>query len=774
MCSRSFFTALSLVLYGSGLAEAAKIKPPAEPSNLRVKALGVNSFRLDWKDNSDNETGWEILVALKGGTPARFVLLPGVNLTNYTLSTINNELPGRELIFQIRAYNGPAGKEKFSKKTSVVSATAFPTVTFGAPTRLAAKAVDDGQIRISWKDNATSENGYAMEYKPAADKKWQSLGTAQANTRFSLSSLGFSPDTSYSFRVRAFKGNPAVLTGYSNVATIKTKKFQAPTGLIAKAEADGAFSFKWKENSSIEEGYELHRKIGTGEFAAQGTVGPNSTTIEPVAGYALGTDHQFKLRAFRTVDAKRVYSAFSNTVSIKSTTLTKPSGLVAAAVNDSSIKLDWKDETLRESGYLIKYRKVGTTTFSEQKTAANIKTLTIAKLMPGTSYEFQLSAFQSNFFGQVTASSASVPIQSQTKDGIAGDLNPPIFYGTSFSYAINVSRSTELTDLSVTGLPNGLVFNSGPRTITGTLNEDGVKTITLTASFNSSPTVTRSLILRVVRPPAAPVVTAAFDAVNVAPAANQVVSLTGKFADPDTPSAARVATTKGNFDIILYSHATPATVDNFLDYVDAGRYTDSFFHRSVLNFVVQGGGFKYTSAGGFSAVTKYAAVANEPGVSNEEGTVAMAKVDGQPDSATSQFFVNVDAANPGKLDEQNGGFTVFGRVADAGMNVVDTIAALPRKTYSITGIGSLEDVPMDAATAPAFMEPDKLVKITGVTAAPILTYTVTSEDSAIATASLSGTNVTITGVATGSTTVEVKATDLDGSQITQDISVTVP
>ncbi len=763
-----------MIFCGSGLANAAKITPPAKPSNLRVKALGVNSFRLDWKDNSDNEVGWEILVALKGGIPKRFAIFTGANLNAYTLSTINNELPGKELIFQIRAYNGPTGKEKFSKRTTAVSATALSKSTFDTPTRLAATAVDDGQIKIRWKDNATSENGYALEFKPSADKKWLPLGTAQANTRFSLSSFGFLPDTNYSFRVRAFKGSPTILTSYSRVATIKTKPFQAPSDLSVKAEADAAFSFKWKENSSIEEGYELHQKIGVAEFVAQGTVGPNITTVAPVAGYALGTDHQFKVRAFRTVDAQRVYSPFSNVISIKSTTLTQPSALVADAVNDSSIKLDWKDETLRESGYLVKYRKVGTPLFTEEKTAANIKTLTISKLIPGTSYEFQLSAFQTNALGQISSSSAVVSTQTQTKDGIDGDLNPPIFYGTSFSYGINVSRSGELASLTVTGLPTGLVFNAVTRTITGTVNEDGVKTITLTASFNNSPTVTRSLILRIVRPPASPIAVSPFTAVNLAAATNQVVSLSGKFADPDTPSAARVATTKGNFDIILYSHATPATVNNFLNYVDSGRYTDSFFHRSVANFVLQGGGYKYTSTSGFSAVTKYAAVVNEPGISNEEGTVAMAKVEGRPDSATSEFFVNVDAANPGKLDEQNGGFTVFGRVPDAGMLAVDAIAALPRRTYSITGIGSLADVPMNALTAPTFMEPDKLVKITGVTAAPILTYTVTSGNAAVATANLIGTNITITGVASGSTNIEVKATDLDGNVITQDIEVTVP
>ncbi len=451
--------------------------------------------------------------------------------------------------------------------------------------------------------------------------------------------------------------------------------------------------------------------------------------------------------------------------------------MAAIAASDSSITVTWKDATTRESGYQIQYREAGTTgEFTSATVASNIQTYTATKLDPGKLYEIRVSAILSDFFGNRTATSAITTVQVRSKDGIGGDLNPPIFWNTSFVYQIEVSRLSALTNLTVTGVPAGLVYNSGTRTITGTATEEGVKTLTLTATFNGSPTVTRSLVLRIIRPPADPVVAQAFTPVNVAAAANSVVSVTGKFSDPDTLSAARVATTKGTFDIILYSLATPLTVDNFLDYVDAGRYNDSFFNRSVADFVIQGGGFKYTSVAGFTAVPKFAAVQNEPGISNLKGTVAMAKQENNPNSATSEFFVNVSDTNAPTLDPQNEGFTVFGRVPDAGMIFVNAINDLPTKAYSISPLpsGASDSVPMDASEAPAFMEPAKLVKITSVTAAPILTYGVVSQNPAVATASVAGTNVTITGVAAGSTTIQVTATDLDGRSVTQDIGVTVP
>ena len=104
----------------------------------------------------------------------------------------------------------------------------------------------------------------------------------------------------------------------------------------------------------------------------------------------------------------------------------------------------------------------------------------------------------------------------------------------------------------------------------------------------------------------------------------------------------RVSTDLGDFTIELFDAQAPGTVQNFLNYIDSNRYIDSFVHRSVPGFVIQGGGF--TLAEGSTTVegvTTDPPVTNEPGISNLRGTVAMAKLGGDPDSATSQWFVNL-------------------------------------------------------------------------------------------------------------------------------------
>ena len=366
-------------------------------------------------------------------------------------------------------------------------------------------------------------------------------------------------------------------------------------------------------------------------------------------------------------------------------------------------------------------------------------------------------------------------ISSRTREGILGIFNPLIVSGSQFLYEVQLTRPDLITALTVSNLPAGLSFDFASRTITGTVATGGPFTATITAKFNDGSVTTRNLVLKLTPP--APAIVAPFAPVNVANTATSVVSLSGKFSDPDTASAARVSTTLGAFNIIFFPLETPATVDNFLDYVDAKKFDNSFFHRAPPGFVVQGGGYQHTTAEGYTRIGTFLPVANEPGLSNVRGTVAMAKLGGLPDSATSQWFVNV-ADNSTNLDAQNGGFTVFGRVPAAGMIVVDAISNLPRNTYTVPiggGNDTLDNVPVNTAPpAPAGLDPAQLVKITSVTAAPILTYSVLSSNVAIATASLSGTDITLTGVASGSTTIAVTATDLDGNTTSQNIAVTVP
>lgn len=142
------------------------------------------------------------------------------------------------------------------------------------------------------------------------------------------------------------------------------------------------------------------------------------------------------------------------------------------------------------------------------------------------------------------------------------------------------------------------------------------------------------------------------------------------------------STNAGQFCMELFETHTPITTDNFINYVNSGAYTNGIFHRSVPGFVIQGGGYKIiesSSGKTLSAVSTFPPIKNEFKISNTRGTVAMAKIGGNPNSATSQWFINLadNSGPPSQLDTQNGGFTVFGRIIFDGMNIIDAIEDLP-------------------------------------------------------------------------------------------------
>lgn len=161
-----------------------------------------------------------------------------------------------------------------------------------------------------------------------------------------------------------------------------------------------------------------------------------------------------------------------------------------------------------------------------------------------------------------------------------------------------------------------------------------------------------------------------------------------------------VKTSMGSFTIELYADKAPVTVENFLRYVDDGFYSGTLFHRVIDGFMIQGGGLdremkrKETRAG----------IVNEAGnkLKNVVGTVAMART-GDPNSASSQFFVNVNdnaALDYRDTSREGIGYCVFGKVVQ-GMDVVEKIKAVP------TGVkNGMRDVP----TTPVVIESVARVK----------------------------------------------------------------
>ncbi len=153
-----------------------------------------------------------------------------------------------------------------------------------------------------------------------------------------------------------------------------------------------------------------------------------------------------------------------------------------------------------------------------------------------------------------------------------------------------------------------------------------------------------------------------------------------------------VETPLGNFQIDLLEDEAPNTVENFITYINDGSFENSFVHRSATGFVIQAGSYTLVDET-LEEIEKKDPVVNEFGRSNIRGTVSMAKVGGNPNSATSSWFINV-ADNSENLDNQNGGFTVFGVVLGDGMAIVDQIHALEVFDASETSGADFTELPL--------------------------------------------------------------------------------
>ncbi len=169
------------------------------------------------------------------------------------------------------------------------------------------------------------------------------------------------------------------------------------------------------------------------------------------------------------------------------------------------------------------------------------------------------------------------------------------------------------------------------------------------------------------------------------------LALSGSLAAPALAQTIKFSTSMGDITVALDKGKAPVSVENFVKYASSGHFDGTVFHRVINDFMIQGGGMNTDMV---EKPTK-APIELESGngLSNVRGTIAMART-GVPNSATSQFFINVkDNLMLDKANSRDGhGYAVFGKVI-AGMDVVDKIRAVP-----VGSKGPHQNVPVQPVT----------------------------------------------------------------------------
>ncbi len=279
-------------------------------------------------------------------------------------------------------------------------------------------------------------------------------------------------------------------------------------------------------------------------------------------------------------------------------------------------------------------------------------------------------------------------------------------------------------------------------------------------------------------------------------AQNDIIDLFDNFDDPFTTGLIATFslkdTTLGNngiIEVVLFDQSgagAPNSVANFRNYAEDGDYRNTIIHRSLPGFIIQGGGFSIDDLA-ISDVPSDPPVENEfsEARSNLRGTIAFAKVSGDPDSATSQWFFNLADNNAGSssdLDNQNDGFTVFGQVVAADLVTIDAIAQIPvfdgRTLFNEPAFTNLP-VDVDAPENPAINSDEELVVFNDITVFEVneLEFTVTSNSNPnLVAASINNEGELVLDYQpdqTGSADIRIEATNLLGQTATDTFTINI-
>ncbi len=256
-----------------------------------------------------------------------------------------------------------------------------------------------------------------------------------------------------------------------------------------------------------------------------------------------------------------------------------------------------------------------------------------------------------------------------------------------------------------------------------------------------------------------------------------------------TGKLVRMTTNVGNIDLELFSDAAPNTAANFLNYVTSGSYDNVIIHRVATQkeeglAIIQGG--ETTLVGNANSfITSFGNVNNEYSLPNTRGTIAMAKLSGQPDSATDQWFFNVSDNSDVLGSNNNGGFTVFGRVLGRGLETVDAIGAL--KGYDLSSVrADWNSIPLYNYDASQSVTPANLVVASSVAVLPTVSKGAGypgalkvkvkgNTNPGLVTATMQARKVILTYAPgkTGTSVITLAASDTAKSKVTHTFNVTV-
>ncbi len=313
--------------------------PPAAPTQFSASATSSSQINLTWSN-----PGTQSALELQYATNSSF----STNLQNIavggsaTSASVTGLTTTTTYYFRLRAQNGGG----FSNYANAQATTLLDAP--GAPSGLTATALSTTQIRLQWTDNASNEQGYYVEVSVNGGN-FNQITTLSANTT-TYTATGLTEATNYTYRIRSY--NSAGTSAASNTASATTPLGlpAAPTTLVARATGQTTIALTWLDVATNESGYEVERSLDGTTFTPLAQVGANANSYT-ASGLTAATSYWFRVRATNATGP----SAYSNVATIKSlpNPPLAPSDLLAIPATQTSVQLNWKDNSANETGFEV-------------------------------------------------------------------------------------------------------------------------------------------------------------------------------------------------------------------------------------------------------------------------------------------------------------------------------------------------------------------------------------------------------------------------------------
>lgn len=227
------------------------------PSNLGISVDTNSAIVLKWDDNSTDESGFEIWRSTNDNRTYELYDTLDKNITTYTDTAVHK---GIQYYYKVRSYIASDGLySSFSNAASTGVGLINP------PSNLRYTYISNSKVLLEWKDNSSNESGFMVERKIGSDGTWSVVQWLSAN-KTSYTATNLNVYTEYYYRVRAYRYSRNA-DSLSEEIMVSTAIPAAPSDVTAKALSTSQVKITWKDNSDIEDGFRIMRKLSTGVYS---------------------------------------------------------------------------------------------------------------------------------------------------------------------------------------------------------------------------------------------------------------------------------------------------------------------------------------------------------------------------------------------------------------------------------------------------------------------------------------------------------------------------